>query len=171
MGGEDVMRSCRAGPAAGSDVGDRQRARRRDARRRRLARTPRKAGRSAFLPACPRAGAEITLDSRAIHYGELRLVGASDSPLNMSRSRGGFSRMRLTSIHHQPTGPPGRAARRHRPHEGQAVAAQGDGVSLEISHGDTGEHRERGRGEAGDRETGNHSSFLVLCVLRASSCS
>jgi L-iditol 2-dehydrogenase len=39
----------------------------------------RKGGAISLFASMPKGAAEITLDSRAIHYGELRLVGASDS--------------------------------------------------------------------------------------------
>jgi L-iditol 2-dehydrogenase len=39
----------------------------------------RKGGAVSFFASLPQGAAEITLDSRAVHYGELRLVGASDS--------------------------------------------------------------------------------------------
>lgn len=39
----------------------------------------RKGGTVSFFASLPQGAAEITLDSRAIHYAELRLVGASDS--------------------------------------------------------------------------------------------
>ena len=39
----------------------------------------RKGGTVSFFASLPQGAAEVTLDSRAIHYGELRLVGASDS--------------------------------------------------------------------------------------------
>jgi L-iditol 2-dehydrogenase len=39
----------------------------------------RKGGAISLFASLPKDGAEITLDSRAIHYGELRIIGASDS--------------------------------------------------------------------------------------------
>ena len=39
----------------------------------------RKGGTVSFFASLPKDASEITLDSRAIHYGELRLTGASDS--------------------------------------------------------------------------------------------
>jgi L-iditol 2-dehydrogenase len=39
----------------------------------------RKGGAISYFASLPKDAAEITLDNRAIHYGELRLVGASDS--------------------------------------------------------------------------------------------
>jgi L-iditol 2-dehydrogenase len=39
----------------------------------------RKGGAISLFASMPKGGADLTLDSRAIHYGELRIVGASDS--------------------------------------------------------------------------------------------
>jgi L-iditol 2-dehydrogenase len=39
----------------------------------------RKGGAISFFASLPKGDADITLDSRAIHYGELRILGASDS--------------------------------------------------------------------------------------------
>ena len=39
----------------------------------------RKGGAVSYCASLPKGGSEVTLDSRTVHYGELRLVGASDS--------------------------------------------------------------------------------------------
>jgi L-iditol 2-dehydrogenase len=39
----------------------------------------RKGGAVSLFASMPKGAADITLDSRAVHYGELRIVGASDS--------------------------------------------------------------------------------------------
>lgn len=47
----------------------------------------RKGGTISLFASLPKGAADITLDSRAIHYGELRLVGASDSrPEHVTRA-------------------------------------------------------------------------------------
>jgi L-iditol 2-dehydrogenase len=49
----------------------------------------RKGGTVSLFASLPKNAAEITLDSRAVHYGELRIVGASDSrPEHVSRALG-----------------------------------------------------------------------------------
>jgi len=45
----------------------------------RALRYPRKGGAVSLFASLPKGGADITLDSRAIHYGQLRITGASDS--------------------------------------------------------------------------------------------
>jgi L-iditol 2-dehydrogenase len=47
----------------------------------------RKGGAVSLFASMPKGAADITLDSRAIHYGELRIVGASDSrPEHVARA-------------------------------------------------------------------------------------
>jgi len=47
----------------------------------------RKGGAISLFASLPKGGADVTLDSRLLHYGELRVVGASDSrPEHVSRA-------------------------------------------------------------------------------------
>jgi L-iditol 2-dehydrogenase len=47
----------------------------------------RKGGAVSFFASLPKDAAELTIDSRAVHYGELKIVGASDSrPEHVSRA-------------------------------------------------------------------------------------
>ena len=47
----------------------------------------RKGGAISLFASLPKGASEITLDSRTIHYGELRMVGASDSrPEHVTRA-------------------------------------------------------------------------------------
>ena len=68
----------------------------------------RKGGAISLFASLPKGASDITLDSRIIHYGELRVVGASDSrPEHVTRAvqYDGCGQDRLAAPHHPPAAP------------------------------------------------------------------